>query len=119
MSNENFIEFVFSTFVDYSSLNKYYGKAAKIILANHNNKEITELINGIINATKILKPGGKVKLTGNTIKGKTIPKYIEKFLNGVKKAYTKLFKKSLTPEKPIRKKSAPQKRKPNKKNNKG
>jgi len=45
--------------------------------------------------------------------------YIEKFLNGVKKAYAKLFKKSLTPEKPIRKKSAPQKRKPNKKNNKG
>jgi hypothetical protein len=44
--------------------------------------------------------------------------YIEKFLNGVKKAYAKLFKKSLTQEKPIRKKSAPQKRKPNKKNNK-
>ena len=24
------------------------------------NKEITELINGIVNATKILKPGGKI-----------------------------------------------------------
>lgn len=45
--------------------------------------------------------------------------YIEKFLNGVKKAYAKLFKQGLTPKKPIRKKSAPQKRKPNKKNNKG
>ena len=43
--------------------------------------------------------------------------YIEKFLNRVKKTYAKLFKQSLTPKKPIRKKSAPQKRKPNKKNN--
>ena len=43
--------------------------------------------------------------------------YIEKFLNKVKKTYAKLFKQSLTPKKPIRKKRAPQKRKPNKKNN--
>jgi hypothetical protein len=43
--------------------------------------------------------------------------YIEKFLDRVKKTYAKLFKQSLTPKKPIRKKSAPQKRKPNKKNN--
>lgn len=32
-----------------------------------------------------LKPNGKIKLTGNTIKGKTIPKYIKTFLgNGIK-----------------------------------
>jgi len=32
-----------------------------------------------------LKPNGKIKLTGNTIKGKTIPKYIRTFLdNGIK-----------------------------------
>jgi hypothetical protein len=43
---------------------------------------------------------------------------ITKFLDKVKKAYAKLFKKSLTPEKPVRKKRAPQKRKPNTKNNK-
>ena len=42
--------------------------------------------------------------------------YIEKFLNKVKKAYAKLFKKSL--KQPVRKKRAPQKRKPNTKNNK-
>jgi DNA polymerase elongation subunit (family B) len=28
-----------------------------------------------------LKPNGKIKLTGNTIKGKTIPKYIKKFFD--------------------------------------
>ena len=42
--------------------------------------------------------------------------YIEKFLDKVKKAYAKLFKKNL--KQPIRKKRAPQKRKPNTKNNK-
>jgi DNA polymerase elongation subunit (family B) len=32
-----------------------------------------------------LKPNGKIKLTGNTIKGKTIPRYIRTFLdNGIK-----------------------------------
>jgi DNA polymerase elongation subunit (family B) len=32
-----------------------------------------------------LKPNGKIKLTGNTIKGKTIPKYIKNFLDkGIK-----------------------------------
>ena len=37
--------------------------------------------------------------------------YIEKFLNGVKKTYAKLFKQSLTPKKPIRKKKCPAKKK--------
>ena len=40
LSNVNFIECVFLTFVDYSGINNYYGKAAKIISVNHKNKEI-------------------------------------------------------------------------------
>lgn len=47
--------------------------------------DIDDIMEATINLSRknyaILKPGGKVKLTGNTIKGKTIPKYIEKFLN--------------------------------------
>lgn len=46
--------------------------------------DIDDIMDATINLSRknyaILKPGGKVKLTGNTIKGKTIPKYIEKFL---------------------------------------
>ena len=48
LSNVNFIEFIFSTFVDYSSLNKYYGKAAKFVLANHNSKEIKLFANALL-----------------------------------------------------------------------
>jgi DNA polymerase elongation subunit (family B) len=47
--------------------------------------DIDDIMDATINLSRknyaILKPGGKVKLTGNTIKGKTIPKYIEKFLS--------------------------------------
>jgi len=47
--------------------------------------DIDEIMDATVNFSRknyaILKPGGKVKFTGNTIKGKTIPKYIEKFLN--------------------------------------
>jgi DNA polymerase elongation subunit (family B) len=46
--------------------------------------DIDDIMDATVNFSRknyaILKPGGKVKLTGNTIKGKTIPKYIEKFL---------------------------------------
>lgn len=46
--------------------------------------DIDDIMEATVNFSRknyaILKPGGKVKLTGNTIKGKTIPKYIEKFL---------------------------------------
>jgi DNA polymerase elongation subunit (family B) len=46
--------------------------------------DIDEVMDSTVNFSRknyaILKQGGKVKLTGNTIKGKTIPKYIEKFL---------------------------------------
>ena len=47
--------------------------------------DIDDIMDATINLSRknyaILKPGGKIKLTGNTIKGKTIPKYIEKFLS--------------------------------------
>jgi DNA polymerase I len=47
--------------------------------------DIDEVMDSTVNFSRknyaILKSNGKVKLTGNTIKGKTIPKYIEKFLN--------------------------------------
>ena len=46
--------------------------------------DIDDIMDATINLSRknyaILKPGGKIKLTGNTIKGKTIPRYIEKFL---------------------------------------
>ena len=46
--------------------------------------DIDEVMESTVNFSRknyaILKSNGKVKLTGNTIKGKTIPKYIEKFL---------------------------------------
>jgi len=46
--------------------------------------DIDDVMDATINLSRknyaILKPGGKIKLTGNTIKGKTIPRYIEKFL---------------------------------------
>ena len=47
--------------------------------------DIDDVMDATINLSRknyaILKPGGKVKLTGNTIKGKTIQRYIEKFLS--------------------------------------
>lgn len=46
--NVNFIECVFSTYVDYSSLNMYYGKAAKVVLANHKNREIKLFANALL-----------------------------------------------------------------------
>lgn len=46
--------------------------------------DVDDIMEATVNFSRknyaILKPGGKVKFTGNTIKGKTIPKYIEKFL---------------------------------------
>ena len=46
--------------------------------------------------------------------------YIEKFINAVKKGFSAIVTPIFYATKPpVRKKSAPQKRKPNKKNNKG
>ena len=44
--------------------------------------------------------------------------YIEKFINAVKKGFSGIVTPLFYASKPVRKKSAPQKRKPNKKNNK-
>ena len=47
--------------------------------------DVDDVMDATINLSRknyaILKPGGKVKLTGNTIKGKSIQRYIEKFLS--------------------------------------
>lgn len=47
--------------------------------------DIDEVMESTVNFSRknyaILKSNGKIKLTGNTIKGKSIPKYIEIFLN--------------------------------------
>jgi hypothetical protein len=44
--------------------------------------------------------------------------YIEKFINAIKKGFSGIVTPLFYASKPVRKKSAPQKRKPNKKNNK-
>ena len=44
------------------------------------NKEITELINGIINATKILKPGGKILIVSfHSIEDKIVKYFFNNF----------------------------------------
>jgi len=44
------------------------------------NKEITELINGIINATKILKPGGKILIVSfHSIEDKIVKYFFSNF----------------------------------------
>ena len=44
------------------------------------NKEITELINGIINATKILKPGGKILVISfHSIEDRIVKYYFSNF----------------------------------------
>jgi len=49
-------------------------------LRNFDNKEITELINGIINATKILKPGGKILIVSfHSIEDKIVKYFFSNF----------------------------------------
>ena len=44
------------------------------------NKEITELINGIINATKLLKPGGKILIVSfHSIEDKIVKYFFSNF----------------------------------------
>ena len=44
------------------------------------NKEVTELIEGIIKATKILKPGGKlIVISFHSIEDKIVKFYFQKF----------------------------------------
>jgi hypothetical protein len=40
-TNENFIDFVYMTFVDYSNLNNYYGDVSEIISKNRHREDIT------------------------------------------------------------------------------
>jgi len=48
LSNINFIKIVFSTFVDYTNLNRYYGNAAKVVKTIHKNTEIKLFANALL-----------------------------------------------------------------------
>jgi len=54
LNNINFLECVYSTFVDYSNLNKYYGDWSEIIKRNKREKEITIFSTAILELRNFL-----------------------------------------------------------------
>jgi hypothetical protein len=64
LSNTNFIECVYLTFVDYSSLNGYYGEQTEIINRNQTEKKITLFTSAILDYRDFLnqKPITKIKV---------------------------------------------------------
>ena len=54
LKNRNFLQCVYSIFVDYSNINKFYGEWAKFVIANNVNKEIIIFSNAILELKKYL-----------------------------------------------------------------
>ena len=54
LKNRNFLQCVYSIFVDYSNINKYYGEWAKFVAENNANREIIIFSNAILELKKYL-----------------------------------------------------------------
>lgn len=72
LSNFNFIACVYLTFVDYSSLNGYYGEQTEIIKRNQPNKEITLFTSAILEFRNFLNQMPQKKIKGDSIYSKQI-----------------------------------------------
>jgi len=72
LSNINYIECVYLTFVDYSSLNGYYGEQTEIIKRNELDKEITLFNSAILEFRDFLNQKPKKKINGDSIYSKQL-----------------------------------------------
>jgi len=72
LNNINFIECVYLTFVDYSSLNGYYGEQTEIINCNQPNKEITLFTSAILEFRNFLNQKNQKKIKGDSIYSKQL-----------------------------------------------